>query len=64
MSDIEKTNSGHLSPTASKVGTIEGLPPDPDAHLSQEEKEKIVCTDPTPVPSHLVLRGSRANLRS
>ncbi|EMR70405.1 hypothetical protein MGN70_000175 [Eutypa lata] len=41
MSDIEKTTGGHLSPTHSQVDGIQSLPPDPDAHLSQEERDKI-----------------------
>ncbi len=55
MSDIEKTTGGHLSPTHSQVDGIQTLPPDPDAHLSQEEREKIVCMIPITVPSQLPL---------
>ncbi|KAI3328862.1 MFS general substrate transporter [Xylariaceae sp. AK1471] len=45
MSDLEKhKESSHASRDEREgngvVGSLEGLPPDPDAHLSQEEKDK------------------------
>lgn len=42
MSDIEKHSSPHDSQDEGQGGALDGLPPDPDAHLSQEEKDKIV----------------------
>ncbi|KAI4869199.1 MFS general substrate transporter [Hypoxylon rubiginosum] len=39
MSDIEKPSTSHDSQDGHVV--VEGLPPDPDAHLSQEEKDEI-----------------------
>ncbi|KAI0135937.1 MFS general substrate transporter [Hypoxylon sp. NC0597] len=41
MSDAEKHSTSHDSQDENHVGAIDGLPPDPDAHLSQEEKDKI-----------------------
>ncbi|KAH9988587.1 MFS general substrate transporter [Xylariaceae sp. FL0662B] len=42
MSDIEKNSISHGHDSQDEnVGTILGLPPDPDAHLSEEEREKI-----------------------
>ncbi|KAF3055770.1 hypothetical protein GL218_06865 [Daldinia childiae] len=41
MSDIEKHSSPHDSQDEGQGGALDGLPPDPDAHLSQEEKDKI-----------------------
>lgn len=41
MSDVEK-RSTHDSQYENHVGAIETIPADPDAHLSQEEKDKIV----------------------
>ncbi|KAI2463084.1 MFS general substrate transporter [Annulohypoxylon bovei var. microspora] len=41
MSDVEKRSASRDSQDANHVETFDGLPPDPDAHLSQEEKDKI-----------------------
>ncbi|KAI0850387.1 MFS general substrate transporter [Daldinia vernicosa] len=41
MSDIEKHSLPHDSQDEGQGGAFDGLPPDPDAHLSQEEKDKI-----------------------
>ncbi|KAI1759332.1 MFS general substrate transporter [Hypoxylon sp. FL1150] len=39
MSDIEKPSTSHDSENGHVV--VEGLPPDPDAHLGQQEKDEI-----------------------
>ncbi|KAI1074582.1 MFS general substrate transporter [Whalleya microplaca] len=43
MSDIEKISASHEngSQDGNIAGSIDGLPPDPDAHLSEEERAKI-----------------------
>ncbi|KAI1390349.1 MFS general substrate transporter [Hypoxylon trugodes] len=41
MSDVEKHSASHDSQDENNVEGISDLPPDPDAHLSQEEKDKI-----------------------
>ena len=52
MSDIEKSerktvSSRHESNASPEVGGYhQSLPYDPDAHLSPEEREKIVSADP------------------
>jgi hypothetical protein len=45
MSDIEKTSvraPSHESLPDHHAGGLHDLPPDPDAHLSPEEREKVV----------------------
>lgn len=42
MSDLEKHESSRESREADGVGSIQGGLTDPDAHLNQEEKDKIV----------------------
>lgn len=43
MSDVEKRSaSGDSSQNANHVETLDGLPPDPDANLSLEERDRIV----------------------
>ncbi len=42
MSDVEKRSVSRDSQDENRVGSIYGLPPDPDAHLSEEEREEIV----------------------
>ncbi|KAI0842784.1 MFS general substrate transporter [Hypoxylon sp. FL0890] len=41
MSDAEKQSTSHDSQDENQVAAFDGLPPDPDAHLSQVEKDKI-----------------------
>ncbi|KAI5859577.1 MFS general substrate transporter [Durotheca rogersii] len=41
MADPEKNFASHDSQDEDTIGTIQGVLPDPDAHLSQEEKDKI-----------------------
>ncbi|KAI1400464.1 MFS general substrate transporter [Hypoxylon fuscum] len=41
MSDVEKHSTSHDSQDGINVAHVEGLPPDPDSHLSREEKAKI-----------------------
>ncbi|KAI1376423.1 MFS general substrate transporter [Hypoxylon crocopeplum] len=41
MSDVEKHSTSHDSRDENQEVGVFGLPPDPDAHLSQEEKDKI-----------------------
>ena len=43
MSDVEKRSASRdSSKDANHVERFDGLPPDPDAHLSQEERDNIV----------------------
>ncbi len=45
MSDLEKHASSRDEREGHGAGSIEGLGfPDPDAHLDQEERDKIVST--------------------
>lgn len=46
MSDVEKHSTSHDSQDGINVAHVEGLPPDPDSHLSREEKAKIVSIVP------------------
>ncbi|KAI1142635.1 MFS general substrate transporter [Hypoxylon sp. FL0543] len=41
MSDPEKQSTSHESQDESHGAAFDALPPDPDAHLSQDEKDKI-----------------------
>ncbi|KAI2618362.1 MFS general substrate transporter [Hypoxylon sp. NC1633] len=41
MSDVEKHSSSHDSQYENRAGAMGALPSDPDAHLSQDEKDKI-----------------------
>jgi hypothetical protein len=47
MSDLEKHESSRDEREGNGVGSVQGLPPDPDAHLTQEEKDKIVRNPPS-----------------
>ena len=51
MSDIEKrsTSNEAIGHHEKGDGTLAALPPDPDAHLSPEEREARVCLPLAPI---------------
>jgi hypothetical protein len=71
MSDIEKHAVTLESPEGSQADANSGLPPDPDAHLSKEEKDEIVginlnpfVNDTLPRTPAYFLTGAQANLEA